>query len=295
MLTSRTPDTQVLHPVNLSLLREAYDTEDGIYGGKMTVLYEKPTGFIVENVIPVRDHNNIAFVANPHISSSIQYTIPKRIFFNVPSAEQIPKLVDLRIRCPELDEAFGFTGTKTKFYYLFGQNAEIIEPNHSFQKSYLFDLCDPLNAINVLVIATINQWHVRPSIDDWFRETQTLINSTCERHIGGRTDPYMNNFEFYGVTQFHLPYFTIFDASKGSPEYDAYQAEVERRIQHLRQTCHEIWTNQLFQLKQRANSLDNYVAALNARAAEFEAHARSLREEAAQYENQLKQKNAQSA
>lgn len=296
MLNPNTPDTQILHRVNLPMLEKAYNAEDGVEGGNTTVLCETPTSFIVENIIPVRPHDNIAFVDNPPRRSYIRYELPKSIFFCVPSADQIPKLVDFRIHCQELDEALGFSNMDAKFYYLFGQDTKVdcSKNVRNLQDRHRFSLCDPLDANDILVIATANQWQARPSIGDWFCKTQTLVDKVCKQHIGGRADPYRGDFEYYGTTCFRLPCFT-FLTEPGSPEYDTYRAITERRIQHLRQTCHEIWVNQLFQLEQKANSLDNYIAALRARAAEFEAHARSLREEAAQYEKQLQRRTAQTA
>jgi len=293
MLSPQFPDTDILRPVNLPLLRSAYNDKDGVEGGRTTVLQETPTSFIIENLIPVRSDRDIAFVDNPAPRSSIQYELPKDIFFDVYHANQIPKLANFRIRCPELDEALGFVNGDADFYYLFGQNSKI-GPDGNTQSRYLFNLCDPLDAVDILVIAAINQWHARPSIGDWFRKIQSLVNNVCEQHVGGRVDPYRGDFEFYGTTKFYLPYFTS-NAGTDSPEYEMFQAETKQRIQNLRQACHNLWNNNLHRLKQKAINPESYIAALKAQADALEAQAHSLRQEVKQCEKQLQQKAAQPA
>lgn len=290
-----TPNANTLCSVDLPMLREAYNAEDGIHGGNTTVLCETPTSFIVENIIPVRDHNHITFVDNPPRHSSIQYELPKKILFNVPAANNIPSLANFRVRCPELDDAFGFTGASATFYYLFGHN-ERIDLDSKFQGKYSFQLSDPMEAIDILVIATIDQWHASPSIGDWFRETQSLVDSVCNQHVGGRADPYMGDFEFYGITKFHLPHFTA-QTSYGTekPDDTAFNNEIHQRIDALRKICQGRWEYHLSNLEQKAVSLENYIASLEAQADGFEAQARNLREEANQLKKQLQRKTAQPA
>lgn len=256
--------TETFVPITLPLLRQVYNPVDHC-GYKTAALYETPTDFAIEEISSV--HNEF----NNYSHANIRYIIPKNPFFSfkVTRLNQIPKLKDLRIRCRELDRIFGFDDTNTHFHYLFCQSQKL-NRECDYKVRYNLKLCSPLDATDILIIATIGRDWAK-SQQNWSKETQTLMNSVCTDIIGDRIGVHEDRYEIHAIAPIYLPYFVSTETSDTeSPEYKRFELETDRRIKALRERCHKIWAGRLFMHANKIMNPKSHAAALEVRARESE-------------------------
>lgn len=224
--------------VNFTTLSRAYNRGEGPYQGGLFVLGENLTGFVVED-----SFFTTCYDVDSRCRKSIQYGLPKDLFFDVLSLQQIPRIADFRIHCPELDEVFGFVDEHIVATYLFGYQTQFTKPDKNTNQTCGFQISDPENAANILItVSAVNGG--RPNY------VQKLMSDVCLTSIGGRIS--FGNYEAYGISEFHLPYlFQNTPGAGGQAEDEAFAAETERRLRELRADCQRRWDDHLNYLKKR--------------------------------------------